>query len=240
MASNQKKNTSSSRGGTRSERSVREKEENIRQHTEQESALFHEAALILLFAVAAFLFLCNFGIIGTVGNAISAVLFGLFGLPAYVISIAVFIGAAFWSANQGSPAAVRKLAAACVLFLLAGVICELFTGNAAQPEYHVGQIYQYASQHKAGGGIIAGSVAYFLMHFLDLIGTILVLLILGIISIVFLTERSFVDSVKKGGRRVAELSREDAGNRRAYGVTIKRRSGGREKKKEPDGKRNAA
>ena len=214
MASNQKKNTSSSRGGTRSERSVREKEENIRQHTEQESALFHEAALILLFAVAAFLFLCNFGIIGTVGNAISAVLFGLFGLPAYVISIAVFIGAAFWSANQGSPAAVRKLAAACVLFLLAGVICELFTGNAAQPEYHVGQIYQYASQHKAGGGIIAGSVAYFLMHFLDLIGTILVLLILGIISIVFLTERSFVDSVKKGGRRVAELSREDAERRR--------------------------
>lgn len=214
MASNQKNKTSVSGRGTRGGSRQKEKDENTRQYTEQESALFHEVGLILLFAAAVILFLCNFGIIGTVGNAISSVLFGIFGLPAYVVSVAVFIGAAFWSANRGSPAAIRKLAAAAVLFLLAGVVCELFTENVRLPEYDIALIYGYASEHKAGGGVIAGSLAYFLVHFLDLIGTVLVILILGIISIVFLTERSFVDSVKRGGRRVAELSREDAERRR--------------------------
>ena len=214
MASNQRNKTSVSGRGSRGGSRQKEKDTNTRQYTEQESALFHEVGLILLFAAAVILFLCNFGIIGTVGNAISSVLFGIFGLPAYVVSVAVFIGAVFWSANRGSLAAIRKLAAAVVLFLLAGVVCELFTENVKLPEYDIALIYGYASEHKAGGGVIAGSLAYFLVHFLDLIGTVLVVLILGIISIVFLTERSFVDSVKRGGRRVAELSREDAERRR--------------------------
>ncbi|MCH5269807.1 MAG: DNA translocase FtsK 4TM domain-containing protein [Lachnospiraceae bacterium] len=212
MASNQNKKSSASKRSTQN--SQRGNSENFRQYTEQESALFHEVALILLFAVTVILFLCNFGIIGTVGNAISAVLFGLFGFLAYLIAIAAFIGAAFWSANQGNPAAIRKLAAACVLFILAGIICELISGNPSAPEYSVGEIYRYSSENRAGGGVIAGSLAYMLVHFLDMIGTVLVVLILGIISAVLLTERSFVDSVKNGGRRMAELSREDAERRR--------------------------
>lgn len=212
MASNQNKKSSASKRSTQN--SQRGSSENTRQYTEQESALFHEVALILLFAVTVILFLCNFGIIGTVGNAISAVLFGLFGFLAYIIAIAAFIGAAFWSANQGNPAAIRKLIAACVLFVLAGIICELISGNPSAPEYSVGEIYRYSSENRAGGGVIAGSLAYMLVHFLDMIGTVLVVLILGIISAVLLTERSFVDSVKNGGRRMAELSREDAERRR--------------------------
>ncbi|MCH5274367.1 MAG: DNA translocase FtsK [Lachnospiraceae bacterium] len=211
MASNQNKKSSASK---RSTQNTRRHDEDTRQYTEQESALFHEVALILLFAVAVILFLCNFGVIGTVGNAISAVLFGLFGFLAYVIAIAAFVAMAFWSANQGNPAAVRKLIAACVLFVLVGIVCELVSGNPSAPEYSVGEIYRFSSENKAGGGVIAGSLAYLMVHFLDMIGTILVVLILSIISAVLLTERSFVDSVKKGGRRMAELSKEDAERRR--------------------------
>ena len=133
MASKQtKKTTASGRSnyrsqGTRSTSGRTEKNNNRRQ-TEQESALFHEVSLILLFAAAVFLFLCNFGIIGTVGNAISSVLFGLFGLLAYVVSIVIFLLAAFWSANAGSYAAARKIVAACTLFLMAGVVCEMISG----------------------------------------------------------------------------------------------------------------
>ena len=212
MASDQNKKSSALKRSTQS--TGRRNNENTRQYTEQESALFHEVALILLFAVTVILFLCNFGVIGTVGNAISAVLFGLFGFLAYVIAIAVFVGAAFWSANQGNPAAIRKLIAACVLFVMAGIVCELISGNVSAPEYSVGEIYRYSSENKAGGGVIAGSLAYLMVHFLDMIGTVLVILILSIISAVLLTERSFVDSVKNGGRRMAELSREDAERRR--------------------------
>lgn len=212
MASKQTKRTSAS---SRSNYRGNEKRTNSRKQTEQESALFHEVSLILLFAVAVFLFLCNFGIIGTVGNAISSVLFGLFGLLAYVVSIVVFFVAAFWSANAGSYAAVRKIAAICTLFLMAGIVCEMLTGvRGFEVPYNPADIYVSASANRKGGGVIAGSIAYLLHYLLDTIGTVLVVVLLSLISIVLLTEKSIVNSMKNGGRRVAELSREDAKRRR--------------------------
>ncbi|MBQ9136198.1 MAG: DNA translocase FtsK [Lachnospiraceae bacterium] len=212
MATNKGRKTTTS--GKNSRTSTKGKN-NSRQYSEQESALFHEVGLILLFAVAVILFLCNFGVIGPVGNAISGVLFGLFGYLAYIVAVLVFLAMAFWSANAGSPAAVRKLVAGVVLFLMAGVVMEMFAGTATSLEsYSMAEIYKANSEARSGGGVIAGSLAYLCYHFLDTIGTILVVIILSIISIVLLTEKSFVNSVKNGGRRVAELSREDAQRRR--------------------------
>ncbi len=212
MASKQtKKSSASSRNNYRTQ----SKRTNNRKQSEQESALFHEVTLILLFAAAVILFLCNFGIIGTVGNAISSVLFGLFGLLAYVVSIVVFLLAAFWSANAGSYAAARKIVAACTLFLMAGIVCEMLTGiRGLDLPYDISEIYVSASTNKRGGGVIAGSIAYLLNYLFDTIGTVLVVIILSLISIVLLTEKSIVNSMKNGGRRVAELSREDAERRR--------------------------
>ena len=72
------KKTSSSKKG-----SARGKTNTNKGYSEQDSALFHEVVLILLFALAVFLVLCNFGVLGTVGNGISDILFGLFGYLAY-------------------------------------------------------------------------------------------------------------------------------------------------------------
>ncbi len=213
MAANNKgkKTSSSGKGSTRGKINTNAG----KGYSEQDSALFHEVVLILLFAAAVILFLCNFGVLGTVGNGISSVLFGLFGYLAYVAAIAAFLGAAFWSANGGSPAAVRKIAAGVVLFLMAGVICEMISGYALHMEsYSLAELYKYDSEARKGGGVIAGSLAYLCYHFLDTLGTVLVVVILSLISLVLLTERSLVNSMKNGGRRVAEFSREDAERRR--------------------------
>ena len=69
----------------------------------QDSALFHEIGLIALFVAMVILFCCNFGIIGPVGDSISGVLFGVFGLTAYVVPVLLFLAVAFWFANQGNP-----------------------------------------------------------------------------------------------------------------------------------------
>ena len=214
------KGRKSSSSGKNSRNSSKNKARNNRQYSEQESALFHEVGLILLFAVAVILFLCNFGVIGTVGDAISDFLFGVFGYPAYVVAVLAFIGAAFWSANAGSPAAVRKLVAGFILFLMTGVVCEMFSGSALQMEqYNLSAIYIYDSTAHKGGGVLAGSLAFLLHHLFDTLGTVIVVIILSLIAIVLLTEKSFVDSVKNGGRRVVELSREDAERRREQART---------------------
>ena len=55
-----------------------------------DSAIRNEIILIGLLAVAVVLFLCNFGVIGVAGDQISHVMFGIFGLLAYIVPIAFF------------------------------------------------------------------------------------------------------------------------------------------------------
>ena len=212
MAAKQTSKKSTTRRKSSSSKSSRQQE---RVYTEQETELFHEISLILFFAVAVVLFLCNFGILGPVGKGISKILFGLFGLPAYAFSILLFLAIAFFSANGGSPAAVRKIVAGAILFCMAGVICELFGDYIYGLEkYSIVEIYKHCSEDKTGGGALFGSLAYLLLHFLDTIGTVLVVLIVCLISVILLTEKSFVKGVKNGSKRVVELSREDAQRRK--------------------------
>ncbi len=180
-----------------------------------DAAIRNEIFLIVLFAMAIFLFVCNFGIAGVVGNAVSDVMFGIFGLTAYVMPLALFFMIAFGMINSGSAIAVRKLVAGAFLFLLAGLLFDLFTGEPEAAEsYQVGEIYARCSKGHSGGGVIGGSLAYLCHHFMGMMGTVLVVLVAVIISIVVLTEKSFVSKVKSGGRKVYELSREDAAYRR--------------------------
>ena len=213
MAAKQTSKKSTTRRKSSSSKSSRQQE---RVYTEQETELFHEISLILFFAVAVVLFLCNFGILGPVGKGISSILFGLFGLPAYAFSILLFLAIAFFSANGGSSAAVRKIVAGAILFCMAGVICELIAGNtdAMNQPYSIKSLYQFSSEEHMGGGALFGSLAYLLLHFLDTIGTVLVVLIVCLISVILLTEKSFVKGVKNGSKRVVELSREDAQRRK--------------------------
>ncbi len=76
------------------------------------------------------------------------------------------------------------------------------------------EIYLRCSEGHNGGGVIAGSLAYLSFHFLGMIGTILVILVAVIVSLVVLTEKSFVSGVTSKGRKVYERSKEDAAYRR--------------------------
>ena len=212
MASSSGKRTSSS---NRTRKSTTNSRSRQAQRTAQDSELFHEIGLIVLFVVMVILFCCNFGIIGPVGNAISGVLFGIFGFTAYIAPIVIFLAVAFWFANEGNPTAVRKMIAGVVLFLMLGVICDLIARTAGSMEqYDIKLLYTSCSTGKKGGGILAGSICYLLLHYLETVGTVLVVLLCSVISLILVTERSFLNSMRNGGDRIRELSREDAVRRR--------------------------
>lgn len=212
MASSSGKRTSSS---NRTRKSTTNSRSRQAQRTAQDSELFHEIGLIVLFVVMVILFCCNFGIIGPVGNAISGVLFGIFGFTAYIAPIVIFLAVAFWFANEGNPTAVRKMIAGVVLFLMLGVICDLIARTAGSMEqYDIKLLYTNCSTGKKGGGILAGSICYLLLHYLETVGTVLVVLLCSVISLILVTERSFLNSMRNGGDRIRDLSREDAVRRR--------------------------
>ena len=74
-------------------------------------AIRNEILLIVLAALAVILFLCNFGVVGKAGNAVSDVMFGVFGLTAYIAPVIIFLMIAFGMSNIGSRIANRKLVA---------------------------------------------------------------------------------------------------------------------------------
>lgn len=183
--------------------------------TQKERELFHEIGLIIFLILMVLLFLCNFGIIGSFGSAISGFLFGCFGLCAYIVPILLFIAVGFWYANSGNPNALRKLIAGIVLFLMVGVLCELISGNGSSMEkYDAVLIYKNSSAGKNGGGIFAGSLAYLLHSRMETIGTVLVVILCSAVSFILMTEKSLLSGVKRGGTELLERSREDSERRR--------------------------
>ena len=165
-----------------------------------------EILLILFLAFCIFLFLCNFNLIGPIGNTLSSVEFGLFGLPAYLAPIGLFFAVAFHMTNRGSGAAARKLAAGIVLFILLEMICELIAGNVFDmTAFHAADFYLNASADRSGGGFLAGILTYLCYHYLSMAGTVILILVLALICIVLVTEKSVLSGAKKSGQAAESM-----------------------------------
>ena len=215
MAQSKKSNTRKSNSSRKTNTSGRSRNRNQHQSEPMDVAIKSEVILIALFALAVFLFLCNFHILGVVGEAISGVMFGIFGLTSYLMPILFFVMIAFAMINSGNVIATRKIVAGVALYLIVGMICELVTGAPQEAAaYDLKGIYEACSQNRCGGGVLSGSLAYLAYRFLGLFGMILTSLVIAIIALIVITDKSFVNGVKHGGQRVYERSREDAAYRR--------------------------
>lgn len=211
QGSRKKASSSQSRGRSRSNT----KGKKPAAAAQAESAITNEIVLICVFALTVLLFLCNFGMIGVAGNAVSGVMFGIFGLTAYAVPVLAFVAIAFGISNQGNRTAIMKLTAGIMLFVLIGMVLELIgQNNVLQETYSIKSFYETSSQTRTGGGVLSGSLAWVLHHFLGMVGTVLLILVLTIICMVIITERSFVSSVKSSGQRVYETARTDVRTRR--------------------------
>ena len=90
---------------------------------EENAFIRDEIKVLLLFAVSILLLLSTFGIGGAAGDAVSGVLFGLFGIFAYVLPIGLFFVAAFSISNRDNTIAAVKGGAMVVAGFL---LCALF------------------------------------------------------------------------------------------------------------------
>ncbi len=225
-----RKNQYSNKKKTTSTRSKSYQTVKDREHQE---AIKNEIILIAILAIAIVLFLCNFGVIGTVGNLISGVLFGVFGLTAYIFPIMIFLAVAFGISNRGNSSAALKLISGIILFILAGMVIEIISGEMMTVSaYDIKAIYQRCSVNRNGGGILAGSIAYLVYHWLDIVGSILMILVLAIVCMVIITERSFLGGVKNGSRKVLESAKIDAERRREENLKRKEEYTKRREEKE--------
>ena len=201
MANQKRRRTPASRGRKR----------RVRENEPLDYALKTEIGLVVLFAVCVYLFICNFGIGGGLGNVLSGVMFGLFGMTAYIVPVLIVVACAFLSSNFYSAASVRKVIAGVLLLFLAGMLFEMATGRSSGAEnYDIKEIYTAAKTLKNGGGAIAGSLTFFSYHTISLAGTLILILVLAIIALVILTEHSFLRGVKRGSKKAFDKTKESA------------------------------
>ena len=113
------------------------------QEEEFDYSLKSELVVIAMVILTIFLFLCNFGICGAFGNAVSSVLFGMFGFTAYFAPLVALGAVAIGIANFGSSASKRKIISGIVLFFIIGMVADLLVGRPQSLEsYSIVDIYK--------------------------------------------------------------------------------------------------
>lgn len=181
---------------------------------ERAQAFRTEVILWMIVAVSLLLFISNFGFGGMVGRALSDFLFGVFGLPAYVLPVALIAGSFFAVSNKGNFSASIKLAAA-ILFVL--FLCTFMALAAGGKEMQAPlDAYTYSADRHAGGGILGGTIAFYMVKAFGIMGSYIIDIIVLIVSMVLITEKSALKGMKKGGQKVYESARENNEKYREY------------------------
>ena len=208
MATGNKKSTSGKRKAQTSRKgSTGRKKKTAAQ---QQEDFTREVILWIIVAVSILLFISNFGIGGTIGNAVSRFFFGVMGLIAYVFPVLLLVGTFFAVSNRGNRVATVKLVAMILFDLFLCMLIELLTKGSAVDG--AAAAYSYSFEHRTRGGFIGGLLAWIFCPNFGLAGSYVIDAIMLIISLVLITERSALRGMQKGGKKVYESAR--SGNER--------------------------
>ena len=189
----------------------------------QENTVLRSEILILgMLAVCIFLLISNFGLGGLIGDILSALMFGIFGWMAYLIPVLLFGITAFLISNKGNKHAYIKAVAAIVFVIVVTAVLELVV-NSYHPGTELMEYYRQASVGKEAGGLLGGAMITFLCPAIGIAGTYIVLILLMIVCIILITEKSLLKPLGQKSKRIYN----DARTRRQS--TVERST--REKKK---------
>lgn len=153
-----------------------------------ESFLAAEIAIWASLAICIFLLISSFGMAGFVGNVVAGFMQKSFGWIAYILPIILFCGVAFLVSNKGNSAAYIKTVAGGILTVLLCVMLQLIDER---------------------GGTLGSVIVDFMTPAVGVLGTYVISVILIIICVVLITERSILGSMKKGGAKAYDRARED-------------------------------
>ena len=169
------------------------------QKKEVDTKIQQEAIALIVFCVVLMVFLCMLGVIkGSFGPAVKVFMLGTFGILGYLMPIAIFIGICFKISNAANQVATLKLISALMLTFMIGILICYITGMdiayLSQAKDMVKQLYDY----QGGGGVIFGLVACWLYNIFGQAGSIFLALVLALVCLVIITERSILDKLKNG------------------------------------------
>lgn len=170
--------------------------------------LRNEIVFLIALACAIILLLSNFNMAGIVGRSIKWFMFGLFGIAAYIVPVIIAVSIMFMLANKDIIGVMKiKAAMAYVLSVIAAALWQRVT-NVPDIKEPVGTYFTYCSEYKTGGGLFGGILCK-MLNPLGMAGSLVILIILAIICIIVITEKSFIKGIRNGGERIVSEARKD-------------------------------
>lgn len=189
-----------------------------------------EVMIVCSFAVAVLLFLSNFNLCGAVGQALRSAQLGLFGLVGFLAPILLFVGTCFHMSNQNNIHAALKLGAVILAVVAVCGLMQLLFGTVPAGAKWM-EYYHQSCVSGRGGGWLGGVLTSLLTLALGRAGAYLVLLVILILSIVYITEKSFVTAVRRGSGKAYTYAREDMDRRREmYEQRVRERRAARQER----------
>ena len=170
---------------------------------QENAAIRGEVCILCVLAVCILLLISNFGLGGLIGDSVSSVLFGLFGWIAYLIPVLVFGVVAFLISNRGNTHAYIKSAALFVLVILLATLLELIM-NPYDATAGLMTYYHQSSLNRTAGGLFGGFLMKLLCPMIGIVGTYVVVVILAVICVILITEKSLLQPLSRKSKVVYE------------------------------------
>ncbi|WP_051671628.1 FtsK/SpoIIIE family DNA translocase [Oribacterium sp. P6A1] len=174
-----------------------------------------EVAIIITFAVSAFLFLANLGLCGPVGAVLKSVQLGLFGIMGFLFPILLSFVVVFILSNLDNPYATFRMTTALFMLIFISAIFQLTFGGGVT-NMSLADFYKEGSQQGTGGGIIGGALAMVLFTIAGNVGSMLILLAACFICLIYITgkplARMLAESSSLAALRATERAKEDWNN----------------------------
>ena len=161
----------------------------------EKSALRVEITILVAITVSVLLFLSNFGLCGIIGSLCSALMFGLFGLPAYILPVLLAITVIFMVANTDEGGANIRAFSIVTLFVNSTVLTHIIL--LASKELKFTELYSYCYENHTGGGFVGGVIAGALSALFGKVGATVIIVILMLIMVIILSGKSLIGSIKE-------------------------------------------
>lgn len=187
-----KKSSSSKRNNSRNE---------FKNFVTVDDSIRDEAILLCILGLSILIYLALFGALSSFGKVIASFFFGLFGIVSYVFPVVLFFATAFYISNRGKGVAYIKVVSAVVLVFILTAFSEMLFDNDFEPD-KITEYFTHCAEVKKGGGFVGGLTSSLLSKAIGKPGTCILLIVLLIVCIVLITEKSFFTGVRKGSESI--------------------------------------
>ena len=199
-----KKSTGTSSSGRRTASGAAAQRMELEEEMRRQETV-RDVCLVILFCATVFLMLSMFGVTGPAGDIFSEIMFGLFGLTSYILPLFVFFTAAAAVIRGKDRFGTPEVLSFCGIMLAVTMICGLLEQDLyTSKNYSAEEIFKFCRDMKRGGGVIGGSLDWLLYHAVRVPGTVIAVIMLIAVCLVVLTDHSYVNALRRYGKRHKE------------------------------------